>query len=343
MTAQSSMTRRTFAATGVAVLASPALRAQAQTQLVSESGFEAGQIKPLMDAFAKDNPQIKPVHFHQPGGEIVTTLELELRAHASKADVAGLTDASLNYLQGKYDAFEPYAAKDIGAARPEVQNKANIFTPAFLNLYLIHYNTKLITAADAPKSWADLLNPKWKGKIVMADPGSSQSVQSFIWFIADYLGKKEPATFGWDYFKKLGANSPRLENSHGTIRDLTISGERPIGIQVLANVQAAANHGDPTSSSWPAEGAPGELSAFSVLRSSKNREAGKKWLDFLISPAGQALMPFSLGGAPIRNDVAYKYPDGTPVDKVAVVPVDSTFIAANIKAQAKRFHDAIGM
>ncbi len=343
MTAHLSMTRRTLTASGVASLACSAARGQAPVPLVFYTAFEDGQIKPLMDAFAKENPLIRPVHFHQPGGEIVTTMELELRAHSAKADVAGLNDASLNYLQTKYGAFEPYAAANIGAVRAEVQSKTHLFTPAFLNLYLIHYNTRKITAADAPKSWADLLSPKWKGQIVMADPGSSQSVQSFIWFIANYLGSKTPATYGWDFFKKLGANAPRLENSHGTIRDLTISGERPIGIQLLANVQSAANHGDPTSGEWPSEGAPGELSAFAVLKGARNAEGAKKWLDFIVTPAAQALMPFSLGGAPIRNDIAYKYPDGTPIDKVTVVPVDSAFIAANLKAQAKQFHDAIGM
>jgi iron(III) transport system substrate-binding protein len=330
-------------ASGLASLACSAATAQAPAQVVIYSGFEDGQIKPLMDAFAKAFSQFRPVHFHQPGGEIVTTMELELRARSCKADVAGLTDASLNYLQNKYNAFQPYEAKDSGAARPEVQSKTHIFAPAFLNLYLIHYNTKQISTTDAPRSWADLLDPKWNGKIAMADPGSSQSVQSFIWFIADYLGARDPKTYGWDYFRRLGANSPRLENSHGTIRDMTISGERPIGIQVLANVQSAANHGDPTSNAWPSEGSPGELSAFSVLRTAHNAEGAERWLDFILTPQAQALMPFSLGGAPIRNDVAYKYPDGTPVDKVGVVPVDSAFIAANNKAQVKKFHDAIGM
>ena len=315
--------------------------AQAQT-LIIYSAYETGQMKPLVAAFEKANPGIKVEHFRQPGEELLATLELELRAKSPKADVVGLNDASLHYLQRRHTALEPYAAKDAAKIRAEVRDPQNLITPAFINLYLIHYNTKKIAEADRPKSWADLTLPRWKNAIAMADPNSSQSIQSFVWFIAEHLGKTDGAKFGWDYFKRLGANGVHLESSHGTIRDLTINGERPLGVQLLANVQTAANRGEPTSGIWPVEGAPGEISAFALMKTSPNKDAAKKWLDFVLSLDGQALMPASLGGAPVRNDVAYKYPDGTPVDAVKIIPVDSGYISENRKQQAKRFHEVLG-
>jgi iron(III) transport system substrate-binding protein len=316
--------------------------ASAQQRLTIYSAYENSQIAPLTKAFEAKNPGAAVDHFRQPGEELLATIELELRARSPKADVVGLNDASIAYLQKRHDAFEPYAAKDADKARVEMRSPQNIFTPAFVNLYLIHYNTRRISEADVPKSWADLADPKWKNQIAMADPSSSQSVQSFVWFIADYLVKSDPAKFGWDYFKRMGANGVHLESSHGTIRDLTVSGERPIGINLLANAQTAKNRGEPTSNIWPSEGVPGELSAFGLLRASKNKELGKRWLDFIISPEGQGLMPASLGGAPVRNDVAYKYPDGSSLEQVKIIPVDSTFISDNKRTQARKFHDAVG-
>jgi iron(III) transport system substrate-binding protein len=345
MTRTSDTTSRLAIATiaGSLFVATVADTASAQAQrLTIYSAYENAQIAPLVRAFEARNPGVSVDHFRQPGEELLATIELELRARAPKADVVGVNDASIAYLQRRHDAFEPYAAADVDKARPELRSPTNVFTPAFVNLYLIHFNTRKISPADAPKSWAELLDPKWKGQISMADPSSSQSVQSFVWFIADHLGKQDPARYGWDYFKKLGANAVHLESSHGTIRDLTVSGERPLGINLLANAQTAANRGEPTSNIWPSEGVPGELSAFGLLRASKNKELGRKWLDFVISIEGQGLMPASLGGAPVRNDVSYKYPDGSPLDRVKIVPVDSGFISENKRSQARKFHDAVG-
>src|SRR5262245_47110569 len=120
---------RWLAATAVAIaFAAPPALGQGQ-RLTIYSAYENGQIRPLVQAFEKANPDIKVEHFHQPGEELVATIELELRARSPKADIVGLNAASLGYLQKKHAALAAYAAKEIDQVRPELQDPQRFVTP----------------------------------------------------------------------------------------------------------------------------------------------------------------------------------------------------------------------
>lgn len=335
----------TTASFAVALLAGTAgfMPAHAQEgSLQIYSAYPDEHIKPLIVEFNKKHPNVKVEVSVQPGEELLSTIELEMRAKSPRADIVGLNQASINSLQKRHSAMEAYQPAELDKVRAEARDPANIVIPACINPYLIQYNTNQVKAADAPKNWKDLLDPKWKGKIAMADPAKSQSVHSFLWFINTEMAKSDAASYGLQYFDRLKANEVRLESSHGTIRDLTASGERPIGIQLLANGQTSANRGDPTAIVWPPEGSPGEISAFAMFSASDNKPAAKAWLDFVISKEGQTVMPKALSCAPIRNDVDYKFPGGTAVADVKIVPVDTTFITENRQKQTQDFNKAMG-
>lgn len=326
---------------GAAVFTATSTHAQ-EGSLQIYSAYPDEHMRPLIEAFNEIHPNVTVEVSVQPGEELLSTIELEMRANRPQADVVGLNEASINALQSRHQAMEAYEPAELSQVREEVRDAANIVIPACINPYLIQYNTNQVSAGEAPQSWLDILDPKWNGKIAMADPAKSQSVHSFLWFIGKYLGDNDAADFGWQYFEKLRANDVRLESSHGTIRDLTASGERPIGVQLLANGQTSANRGDPTAIVWPTEGSPGEISAFAMFAGSDNKPAAQAWLDFIVSAAGQAVMPNALSCAPVRNDVAYTFPDGTAVADVKIVPVDSAYITENRAAQTQEFNRAMG-
>jgi iron(III) transport system substrate-binding protein len=333
---------RTLSA-ALAALVTIAGSAMAQSgRLQIYSAYPDEHMRPLIRAFNQLHPNVTVAVSVQPGEELMSTLELEMRARNPRADIVGLNEASINALQERHKALESYAPAEIGKVREALRDKNGIVVPACVNPYLIQYNTNKIAAADAPKTWADLLDPKFRNLVTMADPASSQSVHSFLWFQTQYLPSRNVTPSGWDFFKRLGANGVRLESSHGTIRDLTASGERPIGIQLLANGQTSARRGDPTALVWPPEGSPGEISAFAMVGASKNKEAAKAWLDFVVSQAGQAVMPNALSCAPVRNDVDYKLPGGASLSDMVIVPVDSAFITKSRASQISEFARALG-
>lgn len=322
------------------VLSAGAVAAQDGTLRIY-SAYPDEHMKALVDGFKVVHPAVDVQVSVQPGEQLLSTLELELRAGSPQADVVGLNQASIGALQAAHSAFAKYEPKGAEAVRPEVRDAGGTSVPACVNLYLIQYNTNSIAAADAPTHWTGLLDPKWKDQIALADPASSQSVHSFMWFISEHMAP-QGGDYGWTYFEKLAANAPRLERSHGTIRDMTANGERPIAVQLLANGQTSANRGDPTSLVWPAEGSPGEISSFAMFEKAANAPAAQAWLDYIVSVEAQALMPNALGCAPIRNDVAYAFPDGTAVADVKIVPVDAAFIARERQNQIDKFNKAFG-
>jgi ABC-type Fe3+ transport system substrate-binding protein len=86
-------------------------------------------------------------------------------------------------------------------------------------LFHIMYNTKLVAEKDAPKSWEDLLDAKWKGKLILDDA-------SYDWFVGllDYMGEQK----GLDYMKKLARNGLQIQQRRSNAENLVSAGEVPI-------------------------------------------------------------------------------------------------------------------
>lgn len=148
-------------------------------------------MKALIESFNEKHPDVTVEVAVQPGEQLLSTIELEMRAGRPQADVVGLDQASIAYLQDRHGAFESYTPQGADGLRQEVRDASNTSAPACINLYLIQYSTNAVSADEAPESWADLTDPKWVDKIAFADPGSSQSIHSFIWFVNSYLGEDQ--------------------------------------------------------------------------------------------------------------------------------------------------------
>ena len=92
--------------------------------------------------------------------------------------------------------LEPYVPEDVAKFYPAEHKDADGTYASFrVFLSIIAYNTTMVKKEEAPKSFADLLDPKWKGKIVKAHPGYSGTIMT-----ATYQMSRD---LGWEYFEKL--------------------------------------------------------------------------------------------------------------------------------------------
>ena len=86
-------------------------------------------------------------------------------------------------------------------------------------LFHIMYNTKLVAEKDAPKSWEDLLDPRWKGKLILDDA-------SYDWFVGmlDHMGEAK----GLEYMKKLARNGLQIQQRRSNVENMVSAGEVPV-------------------------------------------------------------------------------------------------------------------
>jgi iron(III) transport system substrate-binding protein len=180
--------------------------------------------------------------------------------------------------------------------------------------------------------WTDLLNPKYKGKIVMPDPNFS----SLLVVIAGSLAK----THGWQYFEKLRANDILVVQSNQQVSDMIRRGERPIAMAAdAAYVGPSRLQGLKVSILYPSDGAFVIASPSSVVKGSPNPNAAKAFAEFMLSREVQELFPGEFLYS-ARTDIAG--PKGYPsLTSFKIHPVDYDYIEAESTRIKRRFAEAM--
>ena len=146
--------------------------------------------------FETKYPGIK-VQVERSGSErILQRLNQEYASKIYAADVVTTSDAAHFVNWKKEGVLAPYLPEDVALHYPKEQREADgMYTPWRGTLSVIAYNTKLVKPEEAPKSFKDLLDPKWSGRMVKAHPGYSGIILTATFQIARDIG--------WDYFEKL--------------------------------------------------------------------------------------------------------------------------------------------
>ncbi|HTN73371.1 MAG TPA: extracellular solute-binding protein [Methylomirabilota bacterium] len=142
----------------------------------------------------------------------------------------------------------------------------------------ILYNTELVKPGDIPRSFDDLVDPKWQGKISMPDPSRHASTAQFLWNLQQVKGDK------WtDFIKALAKQKPLLQESYSTVPNVIVRGESQVGITYI---QYAAQTKGPIAFA-PIDKAFADPSDVALGAKAINPNAAKVFIDYLCSPEGQ--------------------------------------------------------
>src|SRR5258706_1215269 len=213
----------------------------------------------------------------------------EYGSNIHAVDVVNSSDAA-HFIVWKRDGMlAPFVPEDVAKHYPtEHKDVDGQFASWRAWLSIIAYNTNLVKAEEAPKSFADLLDPKWKGKIVKAHPGYSGTIMT-----ATYQMQRD---LGWTWFEQLAKqNIMQVQSSADPPKKLEI-GERAVMADGNEyNIFQMKEAGRPVEPVYASEGSPLIIGPNGIFRTSPNPNAAKLFQSFCFSRDAQQLI-IDVGG-----------------------------------------------
>lgn len=231
----------------------------------------------------------------------------------------------------------PYKTKEAASLAQGMIPADNAWTGFTALPIVIMYNKNLVPADQAPKSWADLADAKWKNKIAMPDAAKSGSAYTTVVTILHAAGRDDNK--GWDLIKKIVANTKVLGSSTQPPKG-TNDGEYAIS---LTHEEAAAKYvaaGGPVSVVYPADGTSNVPDAVAIIKGAKRPNNAKAFVDFMVSKELQESVVKTLNRRSVRTDVA-PAPGLGDIKTIKFVPYDMTWAATQREKVLETWKDII--
>jgi iron(III) transport system substrate-binding protein len=234
-----------------------------------------------------------------------------------QADVVWGVSAALLKQNSKY--FQAYAAKGHENVPAAYRDSGNLWVGTNLQVVTINQNTKAIPAAEGPKSWDDLLDAKWKGRIAYTDPANSGFSYAAATGLLQAWGDNDAA---WAKFGKLVANT-RVLNRSTLVFDGNGTGEYPLGISLEYAGFLWAHNGAPVKVNYPADGTLALAEGAAIIKGGPDPDNAKKLVDYLASKPTQEMLLKATFRRPARQDVDLSSVSNMPAFKtIKVLPYD---------------------
>ena len=276
------------------------------------SSMQEAQLQAIEQAFEAKYPGVDMEYYYAGGGKLVTKMTTEAQDGGQIAsDLVWLGDPS------DYEAFkakgwlQPYVSPETEHIAKEYMDPEGYYTAGRLVTMGIAWNIGLVEEADAPKTWEDLLDPKWQNQIIMTDPAQASTTK--YWMAAMMQSEK----YGPAYFEKLRDNGVELESGTTATHNRVADASYMVGIcldYVSANLIA---EGSPMAFHYTTEDVITMTSPVAMIKGCANEENAKLLMDFILSKEGQEVLVAN-NLVSVRDDVEMQ------VDTSAIAAINMT-------------------
>ena len=258
----------------------------------------------------------------------------EQQANLKLVDVIHTSDAGHFVLLKEKKLLMKYTPAGVDAFPAGFKDKDGYYFTLRATVNVIAYNTKLVSAAEAPKTWKDLLDPKWKGKLVTAHPGYSGVISTHVLALVHL--------HGWEYFKQLAQNKLMLVQSAVDPAGVVASGERAVAVDGGDYYYyQMKKKGNPIEVVYPKEGVPLVVSPTAIASFAPHPNAAKLFTDFTFTRELQQVMADSEGLYTGHPEV--KYPTDKPkLSDLKLLNVDAEELEKRNEEIKSRFVEFFG-
>lgn len=306
--------------------------------LVVYSSVDEENARHLLSAFTADTGiQVQMVFLS--AGPALSRIEAE--KNRPQADVWFGAPSENHIIAKDRGLTQPYVSPNAGALTDIFKDAEGYWHAIYTNPQAVGVRTDILESrgAKVPTSWADLLDPSYKGVIQMPSPQASGTAYNLILTLDTIMG--EDAAF--DYMKKLNANVQTYTQSGTAPSGALGVGETAVAIQFSPGFLKLVDEGFPVQVVFPSEGVGYEVAAMSILKGATNLDQAKALVDWMTSVKGQeALSAQKTYFMPIRSDVSAG--EGVPsLSDIKLISWDPSFAADNRQRLVDRWvEDVLG-
>lgn len=279
-------------------------------------------------------PGIK-VEAHRTGSErVLQRLMQELQANIKNADVVHTSDAGHFVLLKQKKLLMQYTPAGVEKFPAGFKDRDGYHYGLRSTLSVIAYNSKLVPAAEAPRSWKDLLDSRWRGKLVTGHPGYSGVISTHVLALVNL--------YGWDFFKQMARNKLMLVQSANDPAQVVASGERPVAVDGSEYFfYQTKKKGNPIEIVYPKEGVPLVVSPSAITSFAPHSNAAKLFTDFIFGKEVQQLLADSEGLYTGHPEVSYP-PDKPKLGELKLLPADPEELEKRNEELKTRFVEFFG-
>ena len=291
-----------------ALFASALSAAAGEVVLYSSNSVEA--INTVVDEFNKKHPNIKISPVRGSTGAMMQRIKAE--AGSPKADIFWSGGFSSLGIYREY--FAPYRSPEAAAVPAGFRGPDDLWLGTNAHVMVIMVNKRALKGDPVPRTWSDLTDPRWKGRLVVGDPDKTSSSYATLWGINETLGQ-EP-------LKGIARNSTQVSTA-SQVYEGVAKGEFAVGLtmEYAAQEYVAGGQKD-IQIVYPSEGTVIAPEGMALVKGSKNPEEAKKFYDFLASKQTQEMLVQKFFRRPGRGDIDTTRVGLPLLNTIKVAPID---------------------